>query len=137
MKELAETFYDKFSGCVTIIFENGKSPHIELNSTNNVSIETCRLNGMDEETKKEEKPIRLSAHAKSYCIDRGFSETEVVETIRSGNWQNADRNRLECRKEFAFKMNWNGNYYETKIVRPIFVEEDMEIVVITVYTYFY
>ena len=91
---------------------------------------------MHEETHKEEKPIRLSAHARSYCVVRGFSEAEVVETVRSGNWKIADRNRLECRKEFAHKTMWNGSYYETKTVRPIFVEEDSEIVIITVYTYY-
>ncbi len=30
-----------------------------------------------------------------------------------------------------------GKFYHTKRVRPIFVEEELEIVVVTVYTYFY
>ena len=95
------------------------------------------LNEMDAETQQEKKPIKLSDHAKSYCIDRGFSENEVVEAIQSGNWRAADRGRFECRKEFPYKMKWNGNYYETKAVKPIFVDEDHEIVVVTVYTFFY
>jgi len=45
--------------------------------------------------------------------------------------------RLECFKEFPFHAVWNGKYYQTKRVRPIFVEEELEIVVVTVYTYFY
>ena len=32
---------------------------------------------------------------------------------------------------------WNGVFYATKRVRPIFVEEVAEIVVVTVYTYFF
>jgi len=32
---------------------------------------------------------------------------------------------------------WNGRHYAAKRVRPVFVEEDNEIVVITVYTYFF
>jgi hypothetical protein len=31
---------------------------------------------------------------------------------------------------------WNNVYYKTKEVRPIFIEEEKEIIVITVYTYF-
>ena len=44
--------------------------------------------------------------------------------------------RLECRMIFAFGHEWNGKEYQTKQVRPIFVEEADEIVVITVYTYY-
>jgi hypothetical protein len=32
---------------------------------------------------------------------------------------------------------WNGTFYATKRVRPIFVEDRAEIVVVTVYTYFF
>jgi len=45
--------------------------------------------------------------------------------------------RLECKKNFVFEKEWNKQYYKAKQVRPIFVEEDKEIVVITVYTYFF
>jgi hypothetical protein len=36
----------------------------------------------------------------------------------------------------SFNRDWNGKIYATKEVRPIFVEETDEIVVVTVYTYF-
>ncbi len=39
-------------------------------------------------------------------------------------------------KELSFNREWNGRAYATKQVRPIFVEEANEIVVITVYTYY-
>ena len=45
--------------------------------------------------------------------------------------------RQETSKEFAYGRDWNGTVYATKRVRPVFVEESTEIVVITVYTYFY
>jgi hypothetical protein len=83
------------------------------------------------------KPIRLSAHAMSYVNRRGFSVAEVEEAIRSGTWEQAELGRLECHKEFPFNAEWNGQRYATKQVRPIFVEEENEIVVITVYTYYY
>ena len=52
-------------------------------------------------------------------------------------WEKAELGRLECRREFAFDAAWNGRRYATKQIRPIFVEEPEEIVVITVYTYYY
>jgi hypothetical protein len=38
---------------------------------------------------------------------------------------------------FPFGKEWNGKVYNTKQVRPIFVEEADEIVVVTVYTYYF
>jgi len=45
--------------------------------------------------------------------------------------------RIECRKKIHFGNEWNKKYYQKKVVRPIFIEESGEIVVITVYTYFF
>jgi hypothetical protein len=39
--------------------------------------------------------------------------------------------------DFPFGKEWNGKTYRTKQVRPIFVEEAGEILVVTVYTYFF
>jgi len=44
---------------------------------------------------------------------------------------------MECRKDFPYNQVWNGKRYATKQVRPGFVEEPEEIVVITVYTYYF
>ena len=46
-------------------------------------------------------------------------------------------NRLECSKEFPFNQYWNRKPFSTKKVRPIFVDDPLEILVITVYTYYY
>lgn len=83
------------------------------------------------------KPIRLSAHARGYLTRRGFTETEVEETIRTSQWQAVGGGRLEAFKSFPYKDLWNGTFYATKKVRPIFVEAPTEIVVVTVYTYFF
>ena len=83
------------------------------------------------------KPIRLSKHALDYAKKRGFSVAEVEETIRTSSWSAAELGRLDCRKDFAFGKEWNGRFYTTKQVRPVFVEEAGEIVVITVYTYYF
>jgi hypothetical protein len=81
------------------------------------------------------KPIRLSGHARSYCASRGFTAEE--EAIRGGSWAKAELGRLEARRDFPFNAEWNGRRYATKQVRPIFVDEPNEIVVVTVYTYYY
>lgn len=83
------------------------------------------------------KPIRLSGHAKEQLFYRGITEEEVVETITESTWQSAEMERLECRKDFVYEKDWNKKYYKTKQVKPIFVEEEKEIVVITVYSYFF
>ena len=81
--------------------------------------------------------IRLSAHARNQVARRGVNESEVISAIRTSPWQPAELGRLECRKDFAYQSEWNGTFYSTKQVRPIFVKEAEEIVVVTVYSYFF
>ena len=83
------------------------------------------------------KPIRLSKHALGYAAKRGFTVAEVEEAIGTCPWAAAELGRLDCRKDFPFAQHWNGKIYPTKQVRPVFVEEAREIVVITVYTYYF
>lgn len=83
------------------------------------------------------KPIRLSGHALGYVARRGFSVAEVEETIHTSAWEPAELGRLQCQKDFPFGKQWNNVYYGTKRVRPIFVEEPHEIVVVTVYTFYF
>jgi hypothetical protein len=68
---------------------------------------------------------------------RGFTVAEVEEAIRTSAWSPAELGRLECRKDSAFGAEWNGKTYATKQVRPVFVDEAEEIVVVTVYTYYF
>jgi len=83
------------------------------------------------------KPIRLSKHALRYVEKRGFSIAEVKDAIQTTNWSAAELGRLDCRKDFEYGKEWNGKLYATKQVRPVFVEGPKEIVVITVYTYYF
>lgn len=68
---------------------------------------------------------------------RGASEPEVIEAIRYSRWAPAGQGRLECRKDFRFQADWNGKWYGTKQVRPIFVDAADAIVVVTVYVYYF
>lgn len=63
---------------------------------------------------------------------RGVSDIEVIEAIRTATWRPAERGRLECLHDRPFAGDWNGKRYATKQVRPIFVDEPAEIVVVTV-----
>lgn len=68
---------------------------------------------------------------------RGGTAQEVIEAIRTEPWQAAELGRLECHKDFAFNAIWNRRSYATKRIRPIFVAEPDEIVVVTVYVYYF
>ena len=83
------------------------------------------------------KPIRLSEHAKEQAGYRGCNEGEIIETIRSSCWENAELGRLQCKKDFPFNKIWNGKEYKTKQVKPVFIEENDEIIVVTVYVYYF
>lgn len=83
------------------------------------------------------KPVRLSAHALSYTKKRGFTASEVEEAVRSSPWIPAEMGRLECHGDLPFGREWNGTIYKTKRVRPIFVQEADEILIVTVYTYYF
>jgi hypothetical protein len=86
---------------------------------------------------EQAKPIRLSGHARDQLGFRGATEAEVIDAIRRAPWQPAELNRLECRQTYPFDAEWNGKHYAVKQVRPIFVDEPDEIVVVTVYVYYY
>jgi len=83
------------------------------------------------------KPIRLSEHARHQLSFRGTTEQQVIEAIQTEKWEPAELDRFECRKDFAFSSEWNKKYYDTKQVRPIFFEEHNEIIVVTVYVYYF
>ena len=83
------------------------------------------------------KPIRFSNHALRYMGKRGFTSEDVEEAIRTTPWTAAELGRLECRKDFPYNKDWNGKIYAAKQVRPVFVEDAAEIVVVTVYTYYF
>lgn len=83
------------------------------------------------------KRIRLTKHAKEQCAERGATEREVKEAIRKGSREPARHGRELCRYNFSFGKTWQGRPYAIKQVAPIIREEVQEIVVITVYTFYF
>ncbi|OHC07954.1 MAG: hypothetical protein A2545_00290 [Planctomycetes bacterium RIFOXYD2_FULL_41_16] len=59
------------------------------------------------------KPIRLSGHAREQLYFRGTTEEEILESITTVSWQDAELGRLECKKNFVFEKEWNKKYYKT------------------------
>jgi hypothetical protein len=83
------------------------------------------------------KPIRFSGHVATRLALRGASEDEIVKAIREAKWEGAKNKRFQCRQSFPYGQEWNGKAYNTKQVRPIFMEKENEIFVVTVYVYYF
>lgn len=83
------------------------------------------------------KPIRLTRHAQLQCVERGATETEVREAVRLGTREPAKLGRLMCRYNFHYGREWMGHEHPIKQVAPVIAESEDEIVVITVFTFYF
>jgi hypothetical protein len=83
------------------------------------------------------KPIRLTHHAREQALERGATSAEVKEAVRKGSREAAKHGREMCRYNFAFNAKWQGKLYSIKQVAPVIKAEANEIVVITVYTFYF
>ena len=83
------------------------------------------------------KSIRLTRHAHEQAIERGAEETEILEAITKGSCELTKHGRMLYRYNFEFGKHWQGKHYSIKQVAPVIKEELNEIVVITVYTFYF
>ena len=83
------------------------------------------------------KPVRLTTHARLQCAERGTNQQEVEQAVREGTREPAKHGRMLCRFNFTFNSNWQDNHYAVKQVAPVIKEEADEIVVITVYVFYF
>jgi hypothetical protein len=83
------------------------------------------------------KPIVFSQHAAEQMPDRGATQQEVEAAIRAGERVPAKKGRIAFRRNFSFRREWKGHYYEGKQVMPVVVEENDRMVVVTVYVFYY
>lgn len=81
------------------------------------------------------KPIVFTFHARQRMKDRGTDEEHIIEAIRGGEQEPTRSGRVMCRLNLEFKREWDGVYYPIQQVAPVIVEEDEQIVVVTVYTF--
>ncbi len=78
------------------------------------------------------KPVYFSNHARKRMVGRGATETEIIQTIQSSEWQPALENKKQARKSFDYERlsPVNKQVYAFKTVHVIFVEEAEKIVVV-------
>ena len=83
------------------------------------------------------KPVRLTRHALEQCSERGTNRAEIIQAIEHGTREPAKLGRMMCRFNFPCSDLWQGKPYAIKQVAPVIKEEPEEIVVITVYTFYF
>ena len=83
------------------------------------------------------KPIRLTQHARERCLQRGATEDELREAILSGSREPAKKGRLLRRLNVEFGKEWQGTTYPIKQVAPVIAETDDEIIVVTVFVFYF
>jgi hypothetical protein len=82
------------------------------------------------------KPIRLTRRAIEQCAERGATATEVWYAVEQGSREPAKHGRVLCRYNFSHN-GLAGESLCDKQVASVIKEEPEEIVVITVYTFFF
>lgn len=92
---------------------------------------------MEMEYSDKGKPIIFTNHAIQRIKDRGASKDNVLEAIRIGECEPAQRGCYLYRLNLEFKKMWDGRFYGIQQVAPVVKEEEDKIVVITVYTFYF
>lgn len=69
--------------------------------------------------------------------ERGTREEDVLEAIRIGQREPAQRGLVQFRLNLEFKREWDGRYYGVQQVIAIVAEEAKRLVVVTVYTFYF
>jgi hypothetical protein len=82
-------------------------------------------------------PIVFHPHAIERAAERGATEKEIVETIRTGERFPAKRGRTAFRRNLAIETVRRGRRYANKQVEVIATEEDGAWLVITVLVKFF
>ena len=81
--------------------------------------------------------IRCHPHALARMEERGTSEEEVIETVKTGERFAAKFDRTGFRRNFAFGEKWRGKRFNTKQVEAYAVQEGTDWLVITVLTRYF
>ncbi len=83
------------------------------------------------------KPIRLTKHAQEQCIERGTNQFEIIQAIQLGTKKIAKNDRFRYEAIFQYNEQWQGKFYALKRVAAIVAETNIELLVITVYTFYF
>jgi hypothetical protein len=80
--------------------------------------------------------FKIVEHAQERIVERGATENEIETVLSKGTETSAKKGRKAKEMVFDYDKEWLGKSYPQKKVRVIFVEENSEIVVITVKVYY-
>ena len=83
------------------------------------------------------KPIRFTKNAQEQCSQRGTNEVETIQAIRTGTRRTIQSGRYRYQFTFQYNANWQDNFFAIKQVIPIVAETDSELIVMTVYTFYF
>ncbi len=85
------------------------------------------------------KEIIFSKHSEMQMSLRGADKEEVTKTIRNWIKEEAKLNKFHSTHTFDFKLYYpvNNKYYEFKTLDVIFVEENNQIIIVTVKVYYH
>lgn len=76
--------------------------------------------------------IRITEHAKDRAIERGTDEKEIGMVLSGGQEIPLKKGRKYKEKVFVYNKEWMGKMYPQKNVKVVYVEENDQIIVITV-----
>ena len=80
--------------------------------------------------------IQLEPHTLQRAIERGATESEILETLEGGVNIVAKKGRLAKAKAFTFNTERNGKYYDEKKLEVYYLIENGIIITITVYVFY-
>jgi len=80
--------------------------------------------------------IQIDPHTLERTLERGASETEIEDVIRSGSPVPAKHGRSAKAKVYDYRQERHGKYYEQKRVEVVYVVEWGMIVTVTVYVFY-
>ncbi len=80
--------------------------------------------------------IQIDPHCLERAAERGASREEIDEVIRTGSAVPARGGRLARVKVFEFRKPWRGVFYEQKMIKVIYLQEDDLATTVTVYVFY-
>ena len=80
--------------------------------------------------------ILLDPHTLARAKERGTTEEEIRDVIKTGFTIPAKYGRIGKAKVYRFKQKRHEKFYEEKRVEVFYIEEGNEIVTVTVYVFY-
>ena len=80
--------------------------------------------------------IQIDPHTLERAQERGASEEEIKDVIRTGSDIAAKYGRTGKAKVYQFKQERHGKYYEQKRIEVFYIIEEDLVVTVTVYVFY-